>query len=88
MANGLSHTAALAAITSAPARIWGLNDHGSVERGKVADLVLWSGDPLEVTTHAERVMIDGQWTSLENRQGRLRERYRDMSNTVTPYGYR
>jgi len=86
--NGLPFEAALAAITSAPAEIWGLKNRGSVARGNVADLVLWSGDPLEVTTHAERVMIDGVWMTLDNRQERLLERYRDMGNTVTPFGFR
>ena len=88
VANGLPFSAALDAITSGPAKIWGLTDRGELARGKVADLVVWSGDPLEVTTHAERVMIDGNWTSLETRQSRLLERYRDLSNKVTPYGYR
>lgn len=88
VANGLPFDAALAAITSGPAKIWGLDDRGVLAKGKVADLVIWSSDPLEVTTHAEKVMIDGEWTSLETRQGRLLERYRDVSNTVTPYGYR
>jgi len=88
VANGLPFNAAINAITSGPAKIWGLTDRGELARGKVADLVVWSGDPLEVTTHAERVMIDGNWTSLETRQSRLLERYRDLSNKVTPYGYR
>lgn len=88
VANGLPYAAALNAITSGPAKIWGLKDRGELARGKVADLVVWSGDPLEVTTHAERVMINGEWTSLETRQDRLRERYRDVSNTATPFGYR
>jgi len=88
VANGLPWDAALAALTSAPARIWGLAGRGRIERGAIADLVLWSGDPLEVTTHAERVMIEGKWVSTDNRQERLLERYRDLSNTVTPYGYR
>lgn len=88
VANGLPFEAAIAAITSAPAEIWGLEGRGSVARGNVADLVLWSGDPLEVTTHAERVMIDGVWMSLDSRQERLLERYRDIGNTVTPFGFR
>ena len=88
VAHGLPFDAAIAAITSGPAKIWGLDNRGSIARGQVADLVLWSGDPLEVTTHAERVMIDGEWAELDNRQNRLLERYRDLSNTVTPYGYR
>ncbi len=88
VANGLPYEAALAAITHNPAAIWGLDDRGSLTKGKTADLVIWSGDPLEVTTHAERVMIDGQWMELDNRQDRLLERYRDLSNDATPFGYR
>jgi len=88
VANGLPFEAAITAITSAPAQIWGLKKRGAVTRGNVADLVLWSGDPLEVTTHAERVMIDGVWMSLDSRQERLLERYRDIGNTVTPFGFR
>lgn len=88
VANGLPFDAALAAISSNPAKIWGIDDLGQIAVGKHADLVLWSGDPLEVTTHATQVMVDGQWQSLETRQTRLRDRYRDLSNTVTPFGYR
>jgi hypothetical protein len=88
VANGLPFDVALAAITATPAAIWGLENLGSLARGKRADLVIWSGDPLEVTSHAERVMIGGQWQSLATRAGRLRDRYRDLSNTTTPYGYR
>ena len=88
VANGLPYEAALAAITHNPAAIWGLDDRGSLTKGKTADLVIWSGDPLEVTTHAERVMIDGQWMELDNRQDRLLERYRDLSNDATTFGYR
>ena len=88
VANGLPYEAALAAMTRGPATIWGLEDRGSLAKGKTADLVIWSGDPLEVTTLAERVMIDGQWMELDNRQDRLLERYRDLSNDATPFGYR
>ena len=88
VANGLPFEAAIAAITSGPAEIWGLTNRGSVARGSVADLVLWSGDPLEVTTHAERVMIDGVWMDLDSRQERLLERYRDVGNEVVPFGFR
>ena len=60
MAHGLPWEAALAAITVVPAEIFGLGaDRGRIEKGQVADLVLWSGDPLEVTTVAEQVWIAG-----------------------------
>jgi len=88
VANGLPYEAALAAIGANPAEIWGAQDLGQVAAGKRADLVIWSGDPLEVTTHAVRVMVDGDWQSLQTRQTRLRDRYRDISNRVTPFSYR
>lgn len=75
-ANGLPWDAALAAITRVPAEAFGLGDRvGSVEVGRRADLVLWSGDPLEVTSWAERVWIGGRLQSDRSRQTELRDRY-------------
>jgi imidazolonepropionase-like amidohydrolase len=54
VAHGLPWEAALAALTRNPAQMFGVADrNGSIERGRPADLVLWSGDPLEVTTLAD-----------------------------------
>jgi imidazolonepropionase-like amidohydrolase len=76
VANGLSWTAALAAITLEPARIYGLADEiGSIETGKRADLVIWSGDPLELRTNAEQVFIGGRAVDMRSRQTLLRDRY-------------
>lgn len=76
VAHGLPWDAALAAITSGPAEIFGLdNDRGRIEKGKAADLVLWSGDPLEVTTVADQVWIAGQPIEMRSRQTELRDRY-------------
>jgi imidazolonepropionase-like amidohydrolase len=76
VAHGLPWEAALAAITSNPAEIFGVAArNGSIARGRPADLVLWSGDPLEVTTLAERVFIEGQPQSMQSRQTLLRDRY-------------
>jgi imidazolonepropionase-like amidohydrolase len=73
---GLSPHDALAAITINPARIFGFSDRfGSIEQGKDADLVLWSGDPLETTTVARMVMIRGIEQSLAARNRQLRDRY-------------
>jgi imidazolonepropionase-like amidohydrolase len=73
---GLSPHDALAAITINPARIFGFADRfGSIEQGKDADLVLWSGDPLETTTVARMVMIRGVEQSLAARNRQLRDRY-------------
>jgi imidazolonepropionase-like amidohydrolase len=76
VAHGLEHAAALAALTRTPAEIFGVGDRvGSLAVGRPADLVLWSGDPLEVTTLAERVFVGGAAQTLRSRQTELRDRY-------------
>ncbi|GAA3698877.1 amidohydrolase [Zhihengliuella alba] len=58
---GLDPVTALRSITINPARVLGLADRiGSIEPGKDADLVLWSGDPLDVMQRARRVFIGGR----------------------------
>jgi len=58
---GLDAAAALRAVTINPARIIGVAGRiGSLEPGKDADLVIWSGDPLDVTSRAERAYQDGR----------------------------
>jgi imidazolonepropionase-like amidohydrolase len=58
---GLDPQTALEAVTINPARILGVDDRiGSLEPGKDADLVIWSGDPLEVTSRAERAYTGGR----------------------------
>lgn len=76
--NGMGWEAALEAITLAPARAFGLSDRGSLEPGKTADLVVWSGDPLDFAAGAELVLIGGQETPLTSRMTELRERYRTL----------
>ncbi|MBM4359002.1 MAG: hypothetical protein FJ096_12930 [Deltaproteobacteria bacterium] len=73
---GLPHAAALASITDAPARIFGLEEHGSPRERRYANLAVWSADPLELATRCERVFIRGQETSLRTRQSALFEKYR------------
>jgi hypothetical protein len=76
VSHGLPKEAALAALTINPARIFGVaRTFGSLEEGKRADLVLWSGDPLEVTTVADLVITNGEVDSMESRQTKLRDRY-------------
>ena len=84
VAHGLPWDAALAALTSTPADVFGLGPTaGRIAVGSPADLVLWSGDPLEVTTVAEQVWIGGQPQSMRSRQTELRDRYRPAS-VATP----
>jgi imidazolonepropionase-like amidohydrolase len=76
VANGYPRKDVLRAITLAPAQVFGKGKElGTVAKGKRANLVLWSGDPLELSTIAERVWIDGEPMSLHNRQRALAERY-------------
>ena len=76
VAHGLPWDAGLAAITSVPAEIFGVGGaRGRIEKGQAADLVLWSGDPLEVTTVAEHVWIAGNPVTMRSRQTELRDRY-------------
>ena len=77
ISNGLDRDAALRAVTLEPARVWGVADRvGSLEVGKDADLVVWSGDPFELTTGAEHVFISGREMSRDTRQKQLFEKYR------------
>lgn len=76
VSNGLPWLEALKAITLNPARIYGLDKGvGTLEAGKDADLVVWSGDPLELSSFADAVFIRGQAVPLVSRQTMLRDRY-------------
>jgi imidazolonepropionase-like amidohydrolase len=76
VAHGLPWQAGLAAITRVPAEIFGVAGRvGSIETGRLANLVVWSGDPLEVTSVAEQVFIEGKLQPQTSRQTELRDRY-------------
>ena len=74
-AAGLSWDQAFAAITRTPAEIFGLSNMGVLKPGAAADVVVWSGDPLELATHPDHVIIRGEPQSLESRQTLLARRY-------------
>lgn len=79
VAYGLSWEEAFRAITLTPAQIWGVADrYGSLEAGKVANVVVWSGDPLELLTRVEHVIIRGRQVPLVSRETELRDRYRTI----------
>lgn len=81
VANGLPWIEGLKAITINPARTFGVDDRvGTLEEGKLADVVVWNGDPLEVTTTVEQVFIGGEPIPMESRQTRLRDRYLDRDS--------
>jgi imidazolonepropionase-like amidohydrolase len=76
--NGLSEAEALKAVTLYPARIVGAGDRlGSIEPGKIANLVITDGDLLELRTNVRHVLINGREVPLESRHTRLWKQYRD-----------
>ena len=80
VAHGMPWDAALASLTSVPARIWGISGtYGTLEAGKDADVVIWSGDPLELTSYPDAVFIRGAQMPMISRQTELRDRYKDLA---------
>jgi imidazolonepropionase-like amidohydrolase len=76
VAYGLPYDEALKAVTLYPAEIFGLGDQlGTLETGKVANIIVTNGDPLEVTTDVKFLFIRGERTSLDNKHLRLYEKY-------------
>lgn len=87
-ATGISWDEAFSAISYMPAKIMGMDAQlGSLQAGRNADVVIWDGDPLELSTGVEAVYIDGKNQSLSNRQERLRERYRNPVEGALPKAY-
>jgi len=73
---GLRHDDALKAVTLYPAEILGVADRiGSLEAGKIADLVVTDGDLLEMRTRVKHLFIGGNPVSLETKHTRLYEKY-------------
>lgn len=87
VANGLSHDDAMDALTTAPAAIFGLQGLGVIGPGSRADIVVWDGDPLEVTSNPDVVMIDGDVQSMVTRQSQLRDRYLKLDERERPLAY-
>ena len=76
VANGLSWEDGLAGLTRVPADALGVGDRiGTISIGKRADMVLWTGDPLDVSTVAKQVWFDGRAIPMRSRQTELRDRY-------------
>lgn len=87
-AAGVSWDAGFALISSGPAAAAGVDDQiGSLRPGRVGDVVIWDGDPLEVTSAPVSVYIDGVEQSLVSRQTRLRDRYLNPAEGELPNAY-
>ena len=88
-ASGLTWNQAFASISSGPAEAMGLADKiGSLRPGRMGDVVIWDGDPLEVTSGVTMVFIDGVEQPLKDHQTRLRDRYKGSpSEGALPKAY-
>lgn len=88
VANGVSFDDAMAAMTVVPAAIFDMGVTGTIERGNIADLVVWDGDPLEVSSAPSAIFINGISQSLESRQTKLRDRYMDLDESERPLAFK
>jgi imidazolonepropionase-like amidohydrolase len=79
VAYGMSWDDALRAVTLAPAEIYGVADKvGSLRAGTEGNVVIWSGDPLELSTRAEQVFVRGKKIDAPSRQDLLAKRYQKL----------
>ena len=84
VAHGMPWMDALAAITRTPAEIFGVTDRfGTIERGKPADFVMWSGDPLDVSSLPDLVVAGGTVQPLQSRHTALRDRHYERVKSGT-----
>ena len=87
-ASGLTWGQAFATISSGPAEILGMGDRfGSLRPGRAGDVVIWDGDPLELTSGPVKVFIDGVEQPLSNHQTKLRDRYLNPAEGDLPKAY-
>lgn len=87
-AQGLDWGAAFAAITSKPAATIGMDGEiGSLRPGRRADVVIWDGDPLELSSAPTAIYIDGVAQPMTSRQTRLRDRYLNPVEKNLPKAY-
>ena len=83
VAHGLPYDEGLKAVTLYPAQMFGLDAQlGTVETGKIANLIVTNGDPLDVTTDVRYLFIKGQLTSTDNKQKALYEKYLNRPKTA------
>jgi imidazolonepropionase-like amidohydrolase len=76
VAHGLSEKEAIQALTINPAKILGI-DHlvGSLEAGKIANVVIWTGSPIQMSSRVQTVVINGKIIPMTSVQTRLRDKY-------------
>jgi imidazolonepropionase-like amidohydrolase len=80
-AYGLDPDAALRALTLSPAEIWGVADrYGSIAQGKVANVIVTTGDPLDVRSTVKHLFIRGQLVPFTDKHTELYDRFMGRPN--------
>ena len=85
VAYGMSYETAIEGMTNTVARTFQLNNRGSIESGKFADIIVWDGDPLEPSSFPKIVMIEGKLHDLASRSSKLTERYTNTEDKPSSY---
>jgi imidazolonepropionase-like amidohydrolase len=89
VAHGLPYQSAIQAITLNPAKIWGVDrELGSLEAGKIADVVIWTGEPMEGQSYPSAVFVAGQSQPMTSRSTALAARYKPSSDGLPRPAYR
>jgi len=85
VAHGMSYETAIQGMTDTVAKTFQLNNRGSIESGKFADIIVWDGDPLEPSSFPKIVMIEGELQDLTSRSSKLTERYTNTEEKPSSY---
>ena len=85
VAYGMSYETAIKGMSNTVAQTFRLDDRGSIETGKLADVIVWDGDPLEPSSFPKIVMIEGKLQDLSSRSTQLTERYTNTENKPSSY---
>jgi len=85
VAHGMSYETAIKGMTQTVAQTFNLDNRGSIEPGKLADVIVWDGDPLEPASFPKIVMIEGQLQDLSSRSSKLTERYTNKEDKPSSY---
>ena len=85
VAYGMSYETAIKGMSNTVAQTFRLDNRGSIETGKLADVIVWDGDPLEPSSFPKIVMIEGKLQDLSSRSTKLTERYTNTENKLSSY---
>ena len=85
VAHGMSYETAIEGMTNTVAKTFQIDNRGSIESGKLADIIVWDGDPLEPSSFPKIVMIEGKFQDLKSRSSKLTERYTNSEDKPASY---